>query len=485
MSKRKLVTLPVLAACALLTLLSLGAGCAPRPAPSPFAFEQRAWPSPGLCLQEGDPATAAALGVPYVQKRFLASRGFAAVDQALADAEKAGVKVILGWMWDNEGPIDATPGDWPRVCWGTGATGCGPNYADPVVRAKALQSIRDLGARYDGHPQVAAVIASVGLDGERRFCKKPTPGDPCYEAYVAAGLTRTVWSRFILDVLDTYRAAFPRMPVYFHYSGYGFHAAELGETVKAAVERGLGLYSSGLYPVRCSGNSYGRQCNPASPLMVDWLVPTVYPDAPFALEQSLPYGPDNAVMAWLWAISRGARQICAQRDSLAAVSASVGRAAVERLLAGPSALWVAWDPAYCTVADQPTYCPEQGDWSRNVRIVDSGPARVQESGPYTSWVTREWVTLQAALTPPLEVRATDGDGRTVAFVSATETVRIEGPVHRVEFYPAPAPTATPTAPPAALPTAEPTRTATPVPCRRWHLYGTIGSQQVDLWLEEW
>lgn len=466
----------------------------------------------GLVLQEGGVDAAAALGVTMAAKRWPASGGIGPIDAELAKAQVAGVKLIVGWMWDNEGTVDATPADWLRVCWGTGASGCGPNWADPGVRAKALQSIRDLGARYDGHPQIAAVMANVGLDGERRFCKRPVDGDPCWEAYRAAGLTRSLWQNFVADVIRTYAEAFPRTPVLFHYSGFGFQASEVGRDADVAVQAGLGLLSSSLYPAQCSGNSWGGQCNPLTPLMNDWQVPSLYPGHPLAMEQSLAYGPDQAALAWEWAVTHGAWQIHAQRATLEASGGTEWREMAEYHLARPeAAIWVAWEPtqALCSTLGRPFYCPEVGNWSRNVTEAQYGAA-VFGAGPgYLGWVARQGpVTLRTTVAGRAEVRVWRADGTKEVWMQNTgSTVQVAGLVHRVEVRPLPeeTPTATPVATatptwtptatppptwtptttpmPAWTPTPEPPETPTPTPWPMgscWRVQGKIGPLPVDL-----
>lgn len=444
----------------------------------------------GLVLQEGGAADAAALGVRLAAKRWPAAYGFGQIDRELEAAQALGVKLVVGWMWDNEGPVDATPADWPRVGdWG-------PNYADPQVRAKALQSIRDLAARYDGHPQIVAVMANVGLDGERRFCKRM--GDECEAAYRAAGLTPTIWANFVVDVVATYADAFQKTPVLFHYSGFGFHSTEIGRDADVAVQAGLGLMSSGLYPAMCSGNSWGGQCNPLSPLMNDWQVPSVYPGVPLAMEQSLPYGPDQAAMAWLWAVTHGAWQIHAQAQTLQWSAGTEWRETAEYMLQHPeAALWVAWEPtqAKCAELGRPYYCPEVGNWSRNVITATYGVAEFSAAPGYMGWVARRApVTLRTTVKGRATVIVWRPDGTREAWIQeGGETVTVdEGLVHRIEVRPEPVPTATPThtrqptstatAAPTPTWTSTPWPTATPAPGAPagWRVTGKIGPLRVDL-----
>lgn len=425
----------------------------------------------GLVLQEGGADLAAAYGVPYAAKRWPAAYGFAQIDRELDRAKATGVRLLVGWMWHNEAG-NATPADWKRVCWGAAATDCGPDYADPAVQRAALQMVYALAARYDGHPQVAAVMANVGLDGERRFCKRPVAGDPCFDAYTAKGLTPTVWQRFVEQVVDAYATAFTQTPVLFHYSGFGFRASDVGRDAGYAVRKGLGLMSTGLYPAQCSGNSWGGVCNPVDPLLNDWQVPQAYPDTPLAMEQSLPYGMDQAAMAWLWAVTHGAWQVHAQRQTLEWSAGQEWREAVEYLLAHPeAAVWVAWEPTpeRCAALGRPYYCPETGDWTRNATVVNAGAVAFHLTAAYHGWVARKGpVSLRTGVVGPCEVVVTLADGSRWTWRQADGQevhVQTDEYVHRVEVrpsaWPSPTETQAPTTWPVSTPTERPPLTVSP------------------------
>lgn len=506
----------------LLILAILLATCQPFP---PHANGEAALPR-GLVLQEGNAYTASILGVGMAAKRWPLSRGFGDIDVEVANAQRLGVQVLVGLMWQNDtttGAPAALPQNWNKVCWDTD---CGPNYANATVRAAAVQAVRDLATRFDGHPAIAAFMLNVGMDGERRFCKKPldTTVGGCRWAYDQAGLTTRVWEQFVAEVATVAADAFTQTPVLFHYSGLGYAASEVGRDAAVAVNEGLWLMSSGLYPGMCTGNSYGGACNPLTPMMNDWQVPSVHPSVPVAMEQSWKYTGDNAALAWLWAVTHGAQQIHAQRETLAASGGQEWANMAVGMLEDPrAALWVARDidPYHCAS----TYCGEQGNWSRNVTEATSGAAVFGVGSDYRGWVARQGpVTLKTTVQGQAKVVVVMADGTQQtwwqnpgSFVQVDATV----PVHRVEVWPTeiatetptpkpptatptwtgtptwtvtptrtltPTTTATPTATATATPTATPTPTFTPEPTATprplWHIWGTIGGQWVDLWVEE-
>lgn len=400
----------------------------------------------GLVVQEGGADVAMAGGVTMAATRWPANYGFGPIDRELEKAKQNGIKLIIGWCLDNDGRYDCTPSSWERVCWGSGegSANCGPNYAKPEVQNLIFQSIRELGRRYDGHPQVVAIMANIGMDGERRFCKRPFAGDPCWEAYARAGLTRQVWEKYVRDIARVYAESFQKTPVLWHYSGFGFHAAEIERDVKLGVEAGFGLMSSGLYPAMCSGNSMGGQCNPLEPIMNDWQIPSVYPNHPLAMEQSLAYTGGQAALAWLWAVTHNAWQIHAQRQTLQSSIGTEWRETAEYMLENPTAaIWVAWHPdqSLCSKCGRPYYCPEQGNWQRNI-LKEEGNMEVRfnlETNDYRGWVTRKSpIKLTTNINGPVEIRVVLADGSQKTWKQANGTLITleEGYwVHRIEVRP--------------------------------------------------
>jgi len=428
----------------------------------------------GLAAQESGAQHAADLGVPFAAKRWPVSGGFLALDRELAAAEGLDVELIVGWTWQNEtyaGAPSALPSWWPKVCWSGAFAGCGPDYSNSAMRSLALQSIRDLAARYDGHAQIAAFMANVGDDGEIRYCKRPVPDEPCWEAYEAAGLTRPIWEQFIQNVIRTWATSFTETPVLLHYSGPIGHT--LDWVSEFAVSQGLGLFSSGLYPGMCRGNSFGGVCNPDDLIVIDWQVPLVYSNTvPIAVEQSLGYVDGQAALSWLWAVTHGASQVHAQRNTLANSLGAEWRETVEYMLANPgAALWVARDldrdRCKAWYGENGDYCGEGGDWQRNVTRASGGDVPVFSLGyGYKGWVVREGpisLELDSPLKGTLIVWASDGvdwTRTTRAFEGDTVSLPAGRFYHRVEVRPAlPFATAVPT----ATATSMPVPTFTPVP----------------------
>ena len=489
-----------------------------------------AWQVPrGLVAQESGPDVAAAYGVPMAAKRMPASRCRLQLqdgvehlvcpnlEELLAEAAELDVIFVPGLMWQNEtygGAPSALPQDWPRVCWSGIYTGCGPDYANPMVQELMQRYVRAFGAHYDG--RVPVVMANIGDDGERRFCKKNS--GPCMDAYLAAGLTVRGWESLVKRTYTTWANSFQESFVAGHYSGMGFAARELGRDVQVVADLGMGLMSSGLYPGQCRGNSWGGVCNTIDPLMVDWLVPMLYPDAPFLAEQSWMFIEDTAALAWLWAVTHGAEQVHAQRETLANSVGKEWRLVTERMLADPAAaLWVAreLDSVRCKewYGELGDYCGEEGDWSRNILSAEASGLGWNVTDGYRGWVARRApVVLTTNIEGPVEVLVVQPNGNVRGWAQdGGETVLVDGEsyVHRVEIYPVAGPTLTPTptstvtptplatatptstatltwTPTATVtPTMTPTVTATPTAVvAGWHIFGQWGDDRVDLWVVE-
>ena len=492
----------------LLALALVGVG-----AFSPFSSTSTALKVPpgetmprGLVVQESGVTAAVQYGVSLAAKGWPANRGWAAIDQELILAEQHDVQLMVGLMFQNEtygGAPSALPAHWDKVCWSGVFAGCGPNYANPVTRGQIYRLVRNFAERYDGHPQIAGVMAAMGDDRERRFCKDPSPGSACRIAYEAAGLTPSIWKRHISDLAWTYADAFKLTPVLCHFSGFGYANWELDRDVKVAVAAGLGLMSSGLYPQNCPGNSSGDQCNPISPLLTDWLVMSVYRNSFVAAEQSLGYTGDEAALAWLNAVTHGADQIHAQRQTMASSVGSEWRESTEYMLIHPeAAIWVVRDAEARPCKG--TYCPEEGNWNRNVSEVSYGVLGFDVAPGYMGLVARRGpVTLTTSVPGPVQVIVVLANGeRLVGTRDSGENIYIGTTeyIHRIEVRPGPAvgvtmtptrtatqqapatATATRTPEPTLTPTSTPTATPEAMgPPSGWTVKGKFGYfGQIDL-----
>ena len=442
------------------------------------------------------------------------------LDQLLRDSEVQGITYVPGLMWQNEtytGAPPALPGDWPSVCWQGPRPGCGPDYANPQLRALIYRWIRAFGRRYDG--KVPVIMANIGDDGERRFCKDV--GAECWTAYMVAGLNSATWATYETTAYTTWEDAFSESFVAGHYSGFGFSSTEIGRAAATIDSLGMGLMTSGLYPGQCRGNSWGGVCNTVDPLNVDWMVPLVYTQTVFLAEQSWKYEGDMAALAWLWAVTHGAQQIHAQRETLASSVGQEWRETTEYMLAHPeAALWVAreLDTSRCEAwyGIGGAYCGERGDWARNVIAATSSGLGWNVTTSYRGWVARRApVVLTTTVEGPAEIRVMRPNGRLDVWVQPDgRSVMIEDDqyVHRVEVRPLEIPTATPTATATDTPsptttstatpspspsstgtataTATPTTTVTPTatptpsptPQDGWRIFGKIGDAVVDLWV---
>lgn len=495
----------------------------------------------GLVAQESGPTHAVELGVPMSAKRIPAGQCILTagelvcpvLDGLLEQGEATGVTVVFGLLYQNEtytGAPSALPPQWDKVCWAGERPGCGPNYANPVTQGQIRDYILGFGARYDG--RVPVVMANIGDDGERRFCKET---GPCTSAYEAAGLTPAKWAAYVQSAYGWYSTAFQESYVLGHYSGMGYNSAELGRDVDVILALGQGLMTSALYPGQCRGNSWGGVCNTTQPVMnTDWMVPITYPGVPFAAEQSWKYTGDMAALAWLWAVTHGAEQIHVQRDTLANSVGTEWRETTEYMLANPeAAIWIGrdLDSERCKAwyGETGDYCGERGDWARNVTSWGSSGLGFDVTDNYRGWVARRApITLTTEIAGPAEVLIVQPNGKTTAYLQESGSYVVvpgTGYVHRIEVRPLDIPTATPTGTPTATatetatstpsPSGTPTETATPTgtatntatatetvtptasatatatetptpghtPLAQWYLYGYWGDTRVDLWLE--
>ena len=153
---------------------------------------------------------------------------FAKLDAMLAHAKRVGQKMgfrVMIACTDSNIPSGAP--DWLRAkgCkgyeyryQGKGRTYWVPDFDDPIFKEAHFRLIRELGKRYDGHPEVDYVdIGSVGLWGEWHMSETGLQMPPMK--------TR-------LEIIDAYLKAFPR----------SLKLALIGDTeaMKQALSRGCG-----------------------------------------------------------------------------------------------------------------------------------------------------------------------------------------------------------------------------------------------------
>jgi hypothetical protein len=133
------------------------------------------------------------------------------LDRLLALARQAGQKLAIRVMVTGSDEPSDCP-DWLRKagCKGTEAIYGGkmhwiPNLADPIFHQKHLTLIRNLGERYDGHPDLDLVdIGTVGLWGEWHLSdvENAVTGDPVPMPPVNVQNA----------IVDAWVAAFPKTP---------------------------------------------------------------------------------------------------------------------------------------------------------------------------------------------------------------------------------------------------------------------------------
>lgn len=105
-----------------------------------------------------------------------------------------------------------------------------PKYNNATWQMYYKQFVQALGARYNNHPQIVAVVSGPGMDQEfgqatKAFFECGTNANPYmtdasyWDAVVRAGTSG--------DILDTFRTAFPSKPVLLQFTGSGKDRAEI------------------------------------------------------------------------------------------------------------------------------------------------------------------------------------------------------------------------------------------------------------------
>jgi len=120
---------------------------------------------------------------------------------------------------------------------GCGLTAVVPAYESSTWRTAYYDTIRALGKRYDGHPQVSAVVVGTGLDGETQIVKN--------WGCNWAGLVSAVpglgsgFGTFVEGAMIVYRESFPTTPVYIANAPGGSGMREWTSSI--ATSHGVGL----------------------------------------------------------------------------------------------------------------------------------------------------------------------------------------------------------------------------------------------------
>ncbi len=191
---------------------------------------------------------------------------FALFDRLLAHGHRAGQKVAFRIMCTGSSEYMDVP-KWlkDQGCRGVEYTYRGsdkrhwvPDFTDPLFRKAHFRLIRELGRRYNGHPDLDVVdIGSVGLWGEwhmsgtrvesheanaQRLTPNAKPGEPVPMPPEAT----------LLEIIDAWRTAFSKTPVVMQldYVPGMIHAREEGCGWRADCLGDMGGFSKTWYHMR-------------------------------------------------------------------------------------------------------------------------------------------------------------------------------------------------------------------------------------------
>jgi len=168
------------------------------------------------------------------------------------------------WVYDQ---IDRQYPDNPRpivggMKVGYALKGCGKTAVVPMYNAYTWQKayfdlVRAFGERYDGHPQVAAVVICTGLDGETQVLKDwSCQWNAILDAQAPDaryGFTK-VWK----GSMDVYHEAFPNTPLFINNAPGGSGMRKATSDYAATFDPPIGLKNSGLWVDLDSHKGYGN-----------------------------------------------------------------------------------------------------------------------------------------------------------------------------------------------------------------------------------
>jgi hypothetical protein len=168
-----------------------------------------------------------------------------------------------GWVYDdmdNWDPAHPRPlvngrkvGNALQGCGGTAVL---PAYDSELWRRNYSKFVRALGARYDGHPQVACVVANIGLDGETHIVKDyPCNWNELLDLQL--GGVRHRFGQFMTECMVVYREAFPNTPVYVANAPGGSGTRIVTSERAAQLKPPVGLKNAGMWLDADSYQGYG------------------------------------------------------------------------------------------------------------------------------------------------------------------------------------------------------------------------------------
>jgi hypothetical protein len=163
------------------------------------------------------------------------------------------------YAWDAATFYDATPRwvysrdyaviDGHRV--GHVLHGCGtiavvPAFDDAMWRAAWYEMIRALGAKYDSDPQIVAIVATTGLDGETQLIKNSNCNWNAAVDQQVGGL-RYRFGQYTEKTLRVYNEAFPSTTVFIDHAPGGSGMRKAIAELAVSLEPPAGLKHSGMW----------------------------------------------------------------------------------------------------------------------------------------------------------------------------------------------------------------------------------------------
>lgn len=170
------------------------------------------------------------------------------------DNGKSIILRIASVGWKQWGPPKTTTNSWvpddvlkgiPTTTSGDGTVK--PQYWHPQFVAAWSTFVKALAAKYDGHPNIAAIQICIGDGGET---KPDTHNDTDrLTRWQKIGYTDDVWMKYITDVMDLYKSAFTQTPIVIMPDAsfistkpkYG-----MSNVLDEAVKRGIWLQDNGV-----------------------------------------------------------------------------------------------------------------------------------------------------------------------------------------------------------------------------------------------
>ena len=133
------------------------------------------------------------------------------------------------------------------------ATAYLPAYDSASWRAAYMQLVAAMGAKYNGHPQVASVVVSTGLDSETQPIKDQDYNWREIMNQQAPGVEYR-FGQFVYSAMDAYAQAFPDTMLVLNCAPM---AADRMKRAEYAASKGIGLKHSGMWYDLDSHQGYG------------------------------------------------------------------------------------------------------------------------------------------------------------------------------------------------------------------------------------